>query len=75
MNLDTLCTEKARRIKNENQNKNIKLKKVPLSSNLPEKITKIKVGETTVFITFNKDGESLETLLFRHFKGVNDSEN
>lgn len=47
---------------------------MPLSSNLPEKITKIEVGETTVFITFNKDGESLETLLFRHFKGVNDSE-
>lgn len=75
MNLNTLCTEKARRIKNENQDKNIKPKKVPLSSNLSEKITKIKVGETTVFITFNKDGESLETLLFRHFKGVNDSEN
>lgn len=68
-------TTTRRKIKNENKEKKTQPKKAPVSSDLPEKTTKIKVGEITVFITFNKDGESLETLLFRHFKGVNDSGN
>lgn len=61
-------------IKNENEEKNTQPKKASVSSDLPEKATKIKVGDVTVFIRFTKGGESLETLLEKHFKGMNDAE-
>lgn len=63
-----------RRIKNENQDKKTQPKKAPISSDLPEKTTKIKVGEITVFIKFTEGGESLETLLEKHFKGMNNAQ-
>lgn len=76
MNLKTLFIEKkARRIKNETIKPTNKPKKTPYS--LKEDIENspcILVGETKVFFKYKSGGESLESLLLKHFISVVNAE-
>ncbi|MGX7183850.1 hypothetical protein [Enterococcus pallens] len=67
--------KKAQVFKNENQEKNNQPKIPPYTIDQSgQKIYRYQCGETTIFVKYKADGESLETLLLKHFIGVINAE-